>query len=114
MLKYVALPKLKVEDPGRDKVVLSPTAHESQYRNLRGSLPEPPKPPRRDRIGLTDATIIFKWLSMNKVDQINHVIVIDDGETPHSDEAIEDALSGFQVEIWDWKKMDISSDTIFR
>lgn len=116
MLKYVALPELKVEDPDRDKVVVSPAAYESQYRNLQGSLLEPPKPPPppRDRIGLTDATIIFKWLSTNKVKRINHVIVIDGGEIPHSDEAIENALDGFQVEIWDWKKMDISSDTIFR
>jgi hypothetical protein len=31
---------------------------------------------------------------------------------PHSDEAIEQALSGFDVEDWDWKKVNICSETI--
>ena len=31
---------------------------------------------------------------------------------PHSDEAIELALGSFKVEIWEWQKFDICSETI--
>ena len=31
---------------------------------------------------------------------------------PHSDAAIEEALHGFQVEVWDWKRYDICIDVI--
>jgi hypothetical protein len=48
------------------------------------------------------------------VSRIFKVIVVDDGETPHSDQAIEVALKPFKIEIWDWKKIDICSETIVR
>ena len=38
--------------------------------------------------------------------------VIDDGHPCHSDEVIEEALKGFQVEEWDWKKVDLCTDVI--
>lgn len=41
-------------------------------------------------------------------------MVVDDGDISHSDEVIEEALRRFQVEVWDWKKLDISSETIFQ
>lgn len=40
------------------------------------------------------------------------VMVIDDGQTSHIDAAIEDALSGFEAELWDWKKLDLCSKKI--
>lgn len=45
--------------------------------------------------------------------KIVKVIVIDDREPSHTDEAIETALTGFDVEIWDWKRVDLCSEVIF-
>jgi hypothetical protein len=62
--------------------------------------------------GKKDLVSVFSWLRENHVLTIKRVVVIDDGDRPHSDEAIEDALRGFGVETWDWKKPDICSDVI--
>ena len=40
-------------------------------------------------------------------------MVVDDGDLPHADAAIVEALYGFQVEEWDWKKMDLCADVIY-
>lgn len=40
------------------------------------------------------------------------VIVDDTLEPAHSDEAIEKALWNLKVDIWDWKKVDICTETI--
>jgi hypothetical protein len=63
--------------------------------------------------GLSDLTAIFSWLRGKHVKKIVKVIVIDDGNPSHSDKAIIDALEGFEVEVWDWKKIDICSDVIY-
>jgi hypothetical protein len=55
---------------------------------------------------------IFQWLRDNYVREILMVIVIDNGNPSHSDEAIERALQGFGIEVWDWKKLDLNSDVI--
>lgn len=40
-------------------------------------------------------------------------VTVNDGEEPsHSDEAIENAMAGFEVERWDWQRPDISSRVI--
>lgn len=39
-------------------------------------------------------------------------MVVDDGDLPHADTAIVEALYGFKVEEWDWKRVDICSDVI--
>lgn len=40
------------------------------------------------------------------------VIVDDTLEPAHSDEAIEEALRNLEVDVWDWKKVDICTETI--
>lgn len=55
---------------------------------------------------------IFQWLRDNNVKEILRVIVIDNGDPSHSDEAIELALQSFGIETWDWKKLDLNSDVI--
>jgi hypothetical protein len=58
---------------------------------------------------------VFTWLKTkpNAVDKIFRVSVEDRyGKTPHTDDGIRDILKPFDVEIWDWRKNDISSDTI--
>jgi hypothetical protein len=60
--------------------------------------------------------VIFDWLWEKGVTKIIKVIaednVDDDSSIAHSDEVIEEALRRFDVEVWDWRKMDISIDTI--
>jgi hypothetical protein len=63
--------------------------------------------------GLSDLVAIFQWLRDNHVRKINKVVVIDDGDPCHSDESIERALTGFDVEVWDWKRLDICSEVIY-
>jgi hypothetical protein len=55
---------------------------------------------------------LFDWLQRNKVQTIIEVTVIDDVESPHKDSSIEDALRGFNVEVWDWKKPDQDPNVI--
>ncbi|KAK6598834.1 intracellular serine protease [Botrytis cinerea] len=62
--------------------------------------------------GLSGWTVLFDWLRRNHVQKIMKVMVIDDGQTSHTDAAIEDALSGFEAELWDWKKLDLCSEKI--
>ncbi|KAH8672868.1 peptidase S8/S53 domain-containing protein [Tricladium varicosporioides] len=97
-LMYVALPKLHVEDSIQD------SDHAHYDSNSLG-----------DSLGRTDVNVIFQWLWDNGVRRIFKVIVIDDGndgDVPHSNQAIEDALVQFKIETWDWKKIDICSNTI--
>ncbi|KAH0558881.1 hypothetical protein GP486_004487 [Trichoglossum hirsutum] len=93
ILQYVALPRLSVEkDTSLD-----------------------PKPKTRpERKGLTDFKLIFDWLRDKKVKRIIKVNVQDDREIAHSDEVIENALQSFDVEVWQWKKIDICIETIAR
>lgn len=62
--------------------------------------------------GLTDAVLVFDWLRKEKVKKVIRVIVMDGGSVPHSDEAIVESLKGLDVEVWDWRKFDICSETI--
>ena len=72
-------------------------------------------PPKSEpRKGLDHFKIIFDWLWDNGVRRILKVRVHDDGDTSHSDEIIENTLNRFQVEVWDWKKFDLCSETIFK
>jgi hypothetical protein len=102
-LQYVALPKLRVE---RNVRIASPR----KKRWAEG----PAKSKELDCVGLTDAEYIFAWLAEEKnVKKIIKIIVIDDGDVPHTEESIEKCLARFDIEIWDWRKFDISSETIY-
>ncbi|KAI0969672.1 hypothetical protein F4678DRAFT_473528 [Xylaria arbuscula] len=94
ILKYVALPKLTLES-------------NTVVRRKRGE-----QPPRRR--GLSNLVTVFDWLRKNHVEKIVKVMVIDDADPSHSDASIEEALHDFGVEIWDWKKLDLSTDVIWR
>ncbi|KAJ4015293.1 hypothetical protein NW766_005628 [Fusarium irregulare] len=68
--------------------------------------------PQRD--GRSDLITIFKWLWKNGVREIIKVIVIDDQHPAHADTAIVEALYGFRVVQWDWKRVDLCSDVVCR
>ncbi|KAH6715880.1 hypothetical protein BKA61DRAFT_334368 [Leptodontidium sp. MPI-SDFR-AT-0119] len=92
ILQYVALPSLHLEKkPATTK--------------LR-------KTSRSDGKGRSDMVFLFNFLRHKKVQRIIRVIVDDMVEPAHSDEAIEAALAGFKVEIWDWRKLDLCTETI--
>jgi hypothetical protein len=62
--------------------------------------------------GRSDLVAVFDWLRNNGVEKIMKVIVIDDTQPSHSDSSIEAALKGFEVEVWDWKRPDLSTEVI--
>ncbi|PNP51064.1 hypothetical protein THARTR1_08292 [Trichoderma harzianum] len=95
ILKYVALPKLALDDP----------------EEIDGENGEKTISPAKKKT-VADLRAVFNWLRRNGVKSIITVRVIDYGHPCHSDEAIEEALEGFQVENWDWKKVDLCTDVI--
>ena len=93
VLQYVALPSLKVER----RPVFSKANK---------------KPHISDGRGRSDLIFLFNWLRNKGVKRVIRVIVDDTLEPAHSDEAIETALGGLKVEIWDWRKIDLCIETI--
>ncbi|KAI2631548.1 putative subtilisin [Hypomontagnella submonticulosa] len=99
ILKYVALPALSIESrpTGGSR---SSAALPSDTRSETG------------RNGRSDLITVFNWLWRGGVREIIKVMVVDDGEIPHADASIVEALYGFKVEEWDWKRVDLCSDVI--
>lgn len=67
-------------------------------------------------VGRTDLYLIFDWLkNVVGVKKVVEVVVVDDSKDrkPHSDQAIKECLRDLDVEIWNWKRMDISSELIY-
>ncbi|PYH81025.1 subtilisin-like protein [Aspergillus uvarum CBS 121591] len=96
MLQYVALPQLELTKKQQ--------ASNSRFARRKNMLP--------DGDGRRDMVFIFDFLRKKGVSRILRVIVDDILYPAHSDEAIEQAIRGFGVEVWDWRKIDISLDTI--
>ena len=94
-----------------------------EYVSLRHDLPKtashelsPPSsiPTAREGRGRNPCQSVFEWLQKEwKVEKIFKVVVEDLLPFPHTDEAIKTALKPFKVEVWDWRKLDISSQAIF-
>lgn len=55
---------------------------------------------------------IFKWLNKCHVKKVLKVTVIDNQEPSHSDEAIEECVSGLDVRTWNWYKTDLCSEIL--
>lgn len=101
VLQYVAVPRVVIEG---DRAVAPKGAKPLLKRNTRG-----------DAQGRSDLGLLFKWLKdekQKKVKTILKVIVDDLNEPAHHDEAIEECLDGLGVEVWDWRKMDLSPEII--
>lgn len=97
VLRYVALPRISF---------LKDDDHSPTTRVSRETVDEP---------GRGDVRLVFDYLRhKKKVKRILRVIV-DDLESPsHSDEAIEFALAGMNVEAWDWRRYDLCIETVFQ
>jgi hypothetical protein len=66
--------------------------------------------------GRVDFCMIFDWLKRRGAEKILKIIVDDVGDDrggAHSDQAIEYSVRDLGVEIWDWRKKDISSEVIY-
>ena len=89
-----------------------------EYVSLRRDLPNSQhlSPPVRDATAQERNPYqgVFDWLQTEwGVEKIFNIIVEDLVPYPHTDEAIRTALRPFKVERWDWRKLDICSQTIF-
>ena len=81
---------------------------------IKKNMPRPQKKKYvdRDGNGRDDMTVLFDFLREKKVRRIVRVIVADRDRNAHSDVAVEIALRSFRVEIWDWQKFDMCTETI--
>lgn len=58
---------------------------------------------------------VLQWLRIVKgVTRILDLRVLDSRHEPHSEETIEDAVEGLEVEELNWKRMDLSVHTVLR
>ncbi|KAM0419064.1 hypothetical protein ACHAPT_012003 [Fusarium lateritium] len=81
ILQYVAFPQIELDD----------------HKQI----------PDRRYAGKEDMTFFFDWLKQQGVRRILKVIVDDLKSPSHSDAAIEKALGPFDVEILDWRRLDL-------
>ena len=64
--------------------------------------------------GRLDYVKVFNWLrKKGGVRKVLEANIEDDETEPHCDEAIEMALRGFDVEILNWRKLDLCSDVLW-
>lgn len=61
-------------------------------------------------VGRADLAKVFMWLRNNGVRKILEIHAVDSSGTSHCDEAIELSIQGFDVEVLNWERVDISSD----
>lgn len=93
-MQYVAIPHLEIED---ESVRLKPGQ----------------RAPKPDGNGRRDMEHLFEWLRDEKQVRIILKVIVDDLREPaHSDDTIETCLRKMGVEIWEWKKMDLSPKVI--
>jgi ankyrin repeat protein len=66
-----------------------------------------------DGDGRSDLVYVFNQLRAKGVKTVLKVIVDDLQKPSHSEDAIEEALKGLGIEIWDWKRPDLCSEVIY-
>lgn len=94
-LQYVAIPFLHVK---RKPQVLKANVKDDSHP--------------LDGNGRGDLVFLFNFLERKNIKRIIR-LTIDDMRSPaHSDEAIEMCLAPFDIEVWDWRKIDICIATI--
>ncbi|KAF4451630.1 hypothetical protein F53441_5486 [Fusarium austroafricanum] len=99
-LQYVCIPKISIQ-------INRPSERAGASRRAaRAKVP--------DEAGKRDLCYIFDRLRAKGVKTILSVIVDDSASPAHSDEAIEDALKTMDVEIWDWNRVDLCTEVIFK
>ncbi|KAI0595325.1 hypothetical protein F4775DRAFT_569866 [Biscogniauxia sp. FL1348] len=106
LLKYVALPRLTF---GEDEEYNATEGRLGDVHNISKQV----RLNKSDRgSGLQHMCPIFHWLRERHVKSILEVVVVDDAEPSHSDEAIEKCVQGFDVRTWNWYKVDLNCTVI--
>lgn len=96
-LQYVALPALQrstPQSPGKEN-----WKDEGENQVIERSSPSP-------------YLEVFKWLRTRGVERVMEIIIEDDLDDPTTDAEIQSTLKDLCTEIWNWRKYDISADTI--
>lgn len=102
VLQYVAIPQIKIEAS-----TTGPSAERDRAESRSFSSKSQPGE------GRSDFVHVFESLRQKNVGTIIKVKVDDSLAVSHSDEAIENALRGLGVEVWDWKRTDLCSEVIY-
>ncbi|GLA21359.1 hypothetical protein AnigIFM62618_010666 [Aspergillus niger] len=68
---------------------------------------------KKEDQGPNDLVFFFNWLYRKNVRYILKVVVHDTEDAPHTDKAMVDCLSKFEIETLSWRKVDLSSQTLF-
>ncbi|KAF2237414.1 hypothetical protein EV356DRAFT_530136 [Viridothelium virens] len=95
ILQYVKIPRMRADE---NSLIRNASKSTGQMIQSNGN-------------GRGDLVKVFE--SLKGVNTILKVTVDDLKPPAHSDEAIEDALRGKNVEIWDWKKIDLCPEVIY-
>ncbi|KAK3947892.1 hypothetical protein QBC32DRAFT_328222 [Pseudoneurospora amorphoporcata] len=105
-LKYVALPRLTVENDDDDAIGNMEINQQRQSESMSsGKLTQRTK-------DLQHMCAIFEWLKRLQVKSVLKVTVMDDAELSHSDEVIETCMKDLDVRIWNWRRVDLCIDVI--
>ncbi|KAF8462775.1 peptidase S8/S53 domain-containing protein [Kalaharituber pfeilii] len=100
ILQYVQIPRLSLA-PGEP----SPSNTTETRKSRKAGL---------DGIGREDCHSILSYLAQTKgVRKIIELIVDDDQDPPHKDDIIV-SLGSFDIEIFNWKKLDLCTETIYK
>jgi hypothetical protein len=100
ILQYVGIPKVTLD-------LTSPTGPNTSRIRSGG------RSSKFDGEGRSDLVYVFNHLRAKGVKTVLKVIVDDLQKPSHSEEAIEEALKGLGIEIWDWKRPDLCSEVIY-
>jgi hypothetical protein len=122
ILLYVALPKLEqIKPEGADethKKTRKNQLHPQRYGfNSKNAIRGQAATDMNISQGTDDEEIpnlepVFDFLRDRGVKKIIRVSVVDHPGPSHSDSVIESCLKGFEIEEWNWKKVDLCTDVI--
>jgi len=108
ILRYVHFPEVHLEDLSKEANPGKEVEHIPKKQGQRKSYDSNNKGTGRE-----DLKVIFDWLRNRcKVKKIIKVRVDDNKSPSHSNQTIEESLKDFKVEILDWFKFDLCSETI--
>ncbi|KAK4173973.1 hypothetical protein QBC36DRAFT_313403 [Triangularia setosa] len=108
LLKCVALPRLSVENP-EELDLEDPMGIDGMDVKSSHMIKSVSKTTCK---GLNHMESIFGWLRKHHVDSILKVTVVDYIEPSYSEESIERCMAGFNVQLWNWYKLDLCCSVI--
>ena len=115
MLQYLGFPDFDhmEDEPVHAALLTQSVLQERNAKYLRWQ-DEPPQETRTSRTMRRDYVAkVLAWLhDIKKVTNICHLYVPDSLDNPHPEEIIEKAIKPFQIEVLNWRRVDLSVDSI--